>query len=261
MVKADTWKLIKDYPGANLKIGDVWEIAENAKTHYFPKDYPEFWEKVVEKDYKIISISGHGGLYTIKNNDKFAYYELSKNGKYTSDFLLNNCGKPYHIHSIKRLSDGMIFSIGDKFYPNKDEAITGTIIDTIIKFELIENNALLRIQGDNFCRNIDNIVKYKELLFVTEDNVEIFKGDEYCCLYTNYTIGSMLTTNNASGKFTGIKRFSTKEAANKYIEENKPMYSKIDILSVLDYTTKKLLNYNYTKFLEIFKEKLYNNEN
>ena len=116
------FKLIKEYPGSP-ELGYVLKpLNNNTNQYYFrsqyikPEDYPEFWEKVIEKDYEILSFKyGNGapyyhtlkqnGLYSSSSNKK-GIYPLSKQLKDVETFRCE-------IYSVKRLSDGKIFKVGD----------------------------------------------------------------------------------------------------------------------------------------------------
>lgn len=93
-------------------------------------------------------------------------------------------------------------------------------------------------------------IKEKEPLFVTEDGVEIFEGDRYyhvSHLYTgwsdplspkgliNMKIDTYIAAKNGISYIA--PSFSTKEAAEKWIDNNKPIYSKGDISYALDKCT------------------------
>lgn len=70
-----------------------------------------------------------------------------------------------------------------------------------------------------------------EVLFRSEDGVDIFEGDKTCWI-NNWTV-----TNFADWKRNNNKKelhFSTKEAAEEYILMNKPQYSLNDIIEVFD---------------------------
>ena len=86
--------LKKEYPGSP-KLGNIIDNLEND----WIENYPEFWQPVVEKNYEILSV--------ITNNNKF----IEK--VYNQDATI----EPYwKIRSVKRLSDGEIFTIGDKVF-------------------------------------------------------------------------------------------------------------------------------------------------
>jgi len=78
-------------------------------------------------------------------------------------------------------------------------------------------------------------------LFTTEDGVEIFKGDDYWQVipeFRHYFIG-----NNDYERRSCDKHFSTEKAAKDYIEMNKPMYSKKQIMdaALVKYVTGTIL--------------------
>ena len=107
------YKLIKIYPGSP-KLGTIVEVDKDGwcctSCNLNPQDYPEFWEKVVEKDYEILSFKSN--FYTFVLDDD-GYYSYNKNRERLS---LSNLEKNplYTIHSVKRLSDGEVFTVGDK---------------------------------------------------------------------------------------------------------------------------------------------------
>ena len=75
------YKLIRTYPGS-LKLNTIIEIHPEQETGYYSENI-QFWQEVIEKDYEILA--------TVGDNDSL---------KQT-------------IYSVKRLSDGEIFTIGD----------------------------------------------------------------------------------------------------------------------------------------------------
>lgn len=87
-------------------------------------------------------------------------------------------------------------------------------------------------------------IKVPEPLFVTEDGKEIFEGDEYYNVFIDqisdhlqwkvYGIDtSHIANGDADYNKTHCKYFSTDEAAEKYIEDNKPRFSKKQIEEAL----------------------------
>lgn len=96
-------------------------------------------------------------------------------------------------------------------------------------------------------------VETKPLLFVTEDRVEIYEGDEYfrvfikdMVLYENRTYAS--SGYNYSMMSKQAKHFSTKEAALDYIILNKPCLS----INEIAYRLRKSFVNN--EFMEILKD-------
>lgn len=239
------YKLIKCYPNSP-SLGTVCNINSNNSEYLYspeigtystlPKSYienqPEFWEKIEEKTYEILSFILTETLNkyeTVKKGTIVTRYYAnnfsSKNGvDCTEDRFLAN--EKWSIHSVKRLSDGEIFTIGDKYYPNKDKEF----IDTLKNFEFILDN-ILRIQGINSFMNLESIIKAVPL-FKTEDGVDIYEGNHFWYAQTTgeevgekewYVAETFWTADNTTVKNpVGGKYFSTKKAAEKYIQDNKP---------------------------------------
>jgi len=74
------------------------------------------------------------------------------------------------------------------------------------------------------------------ILFLTEDNIAIRQGDEYCCIHKNtfepYEDLKMFTANSGVVLKDEFLFFSTKEAAREYILWNKPLLSLKEISSI-----------------------------
>ena len=152
---SNRYRLIKEYPGSpklDTIINDSKTTLgisyyENCKA--FIENYPEFWQEVVEKDYEILSFKLPGNnivdLKYARNNLKF---------------MLKN-SSVYQIYSVKRLSDGEIFTIGDK-----------TNFGLISKI-VINNNSLSFYFEQKSCGyNLQTLIKWKPL-FTTEQRSEI----------------------------------------------------------------------------------------
>lgn len=233
------YKLIKEYP-RSLKLNS--EITnkkiENPNWYYLPnaclsivanpENYPEFWQKVVEKDYEILSFKN------IDNNliyDK--YQEIYKNN--ISIRQINYCLEFYKIHSVKRLSDGEIFTIGDivKCEDCKGKITSLETYDNDIYLSGIDNKIPF---GFTLCNALDCFEipqKIKQSLFTTKDGVDIFENDlvtticsktlviQYLWKVTEKELYQLKTRN--------IICFSTKEKAKEYILMNKPCLSINDI--------------------------------
>jgi len=170
------YKLIKEYPGSP-KIG---AIAKSDKIdyvyYYFEKDSytgigssiiennPKFWEEVVEKDYEVLSyIKKDNSAITTKRENGFFLNSMFKDshGVYSDYQLLNT----WNIYSVKRLSDGEIFTIGD-------------IVEEYgeIRTFLLQNDKIFI--NEKFMKiSLPKLVKVKQPLFKTEDGVDIYEGD------------------------------------------------------------------------------------
>lgn len=238
------YKLIKEYPGSP-KLGTEIINNENVnsahtldKTHYYNgykiQEYPEFWKEVVEKDYEILSLSD---LYETEHNN-LAY--LQKNGTYCHNNMLYGNGKGsdlktiltlkhYIIYSVKRLSDGEVFTVGDKIKTSVSNtfcSIYGFDITNTGKLEIsCTHSYLARCEMVELLNDIQHV---KKPLFTTKDGVDIYEGDK--CYFVNCTFSYwQISSQQYDKSLKNCYYFSTKKAAEKYIEENKPQYSLNDI--------------------------------
>ena len=231
------YKLIKEYPGSPI-IGTIAKFEKGKwYCHMIPKLqgsddelhslgcgevklYPEFWEEVVEKDYEILEYKTESGI--------------SCKAPFLSDSHQFYIDERCKIYSIKRISDNSIFTIGDDVLSK-----TCSVPNKILSIELINNK--IRLYSRNSFYNLNDIEKFKQPLFTTEDGVDIFEGDKI------YSIESSL--NEINEKIAGIytrssinhpvehwykdnKYFSTKEKAEEYILMNKPCLSLNDVAKV-----------------------------
>ena len=231
-----TYKLIKKYPGlpSNWEIGI--EITENMKYGYFSavdskyskyfiannndmENTPEFWQKVEELEYEILSIKSKsdGVLFKVNNWGKDGTYLEEINPVKNS---LEYISKLFDIYSVKRIRDNVVFTIGDLCNPIGEYSNNKDNINRI----WFCDPGYLRISSDNYCLDINDIEHSKKVLFVTEDGVEIFKGDNYTVMFYDW----ILLEQEAIKNFTldnATLRFSTKENAQEYVLYNKPMFS------------------------------------
>jgi hypothetical protein len=227
------YKLIKEYPGSP-------ELGSIAADVFLPttinKDwFPEFWEKVEELNYEILTVKPSEANTVNKNKEAIVTWHVS-----------NNNLKYWNINSVKRLSDGEVFTIGDlidfSFFGNKGfKKIEGFAID------YFENKLMTAYQSAyGIGIALWKKAPVKTPLFTTEDGVVIFERD---MLF--YVLKSFEIHNNPANEFDGqsndYKYFSTKEKADEYIFYNKPYLSLMDLLRVRE-------NSNRTKPFPLFKE-------
>lgn len=197
----------------------------------------EDWEEVVEKDYKILSV-------LLQRPDKHQIQnvsEYSDNGYVES--LVNCAGNK--IHSIKRLSDGEIFTIGDKITSSSFTKLSN--IDEIKEFYIPNEkfckmwsnqftiNDLIIVTNISWQVNLHHAIKVKQPLFTTEDGVDIFEGDD---VYTVdlYFLQYIKEVNESQDYKTWRLTFKNKEKAEEYILMNKPCLSFMEIMSEISLT-------------------------
>lgn len=245
------YKLIKWYPGCGKhKVNDIVtkstcgsplylgnRLTDTLKAVFSAKDVennPEFWEEIIEKDYEILS------FINLDNNCTYHYFSKTKNFciKHNIEFLdsysrsLEFCLKYYKIHSVKRLSDGEIFTIGDKVQDSLTDYLTNFKIQEIVCFN--KSNKLICTTKSGTTAPLSTIRHIKKPLFTTEDGVDIYKGDKFFTLSKNNINISSLFSVIATGhiKNNNYLDFSTKEAAEEYILMNKPCLSINDIVNL-----------------------------
>jgi hypothetical protein len=187
------------------------------------------WEEVVEKNYKILELKNTSNdiIFHRCEDDKFSStYPLDKKRGFENEGYFLKMSH-FTIHSVTRLSDGEVFTVGDE-------------IDKwggIIKEFKTDARVIVDCKGPGVVADVsfklENIEKGKKPLFTTEDGVDIFEGDNFWLLqdtktfhlkYWNWDIMSFPNTEYLSNKL----KFSTKEAAEEYIDRNKPIFSKND---------------------------------
>jgi hypothetical protein len=203
------YKLIKKYPGSpklNFEINNKNVFIDFIK----PELYPEFWQEIIEKDYEILSLLGVYNSIIHNISNKECIEQLLKSN--------------LKINSVKRLSDGEIFTIGDKI-----ENYNHIIQD----FVIIDDKMFIRPKngGTMYLFPLFSVVHDKKPLFKTEDGVDIYEGNKYFRVISNWTTQqeNAIKLGEYIYKSDNILRFSTKKAAEDYIIMNKPCISIMDL--------------------------------
>lgn len=177
------------------------------------------WKEIIEKEWKIITLK-----YVRDNSDLITEEEL------IVLWLKGQNISSYSIHSVKRLSDGEVFTVGDN-------TSSGVIVSFDINSTIM--NVVFGPNRHSICNSGFAKIK-KEPLFTTEDGVEIFEGDTiFSVEHTYYKIDDKIAgIYKGSNKnhpvehwYNSDKYFSTKEAAEEYILLNKPVLSINDFYS------------------------------
>ena len=238
------YKLIKEYPGSpalhtEIKYtGNGWRCNTTDFAFYDnPKQYTEYWQEVKEKEYEILSfMNEYSSVFYLLENGNFFH---SLNGNYGTHpkvpgtSLEEMLSEEYiSIYSVKRLSDGEVFTVGDKI--NDEYTISNFKIGACSDILVYVN------EGGRGWVSFKTLYHSKQPLFTTEDGVDIFEG--------NYFIPVSLTGKYGFKPFelciqkwttrahdlTAFKYFSTHQAAEQWIKENKPVFSKTEMLEMFD---------------------------
>lgn len=210
------YKLIKEYPGSP-KLGTELTPKvdkENSNTNNFywegswfnPNDFSEYWKEVIEKDYEIL---------------------ISR-------------VVPQEILSVKRLSDGEVFSVGDLI------KTPYTKCTPIVRFQNPEGNEYFIEISSGFTRLL-LLEKVKQPIFLTHDGKDIFEGDEvYWVKKDSFAYDSFYA-------MPGMKFFSdlnayflTREQAEDYIKRNKVLFTTEDGVSIKKGDTYYFVNTDFS---------------
>lgn len=149
--------------------GDYSPCAGNYSNKYVSfKDVetnPEYWQKTEEKDFEILSLCTN------------SYFGITKSSIDIEAFL-NKEGttSKYTIKSVKRLSDGEVFSIGDRYMYTSGDSQVRTIQGIVLR----EDSPWLQfdLNNPNYGNTLEYAVKAKPL-FTSTDGFPMFIGDTY----------------------------------------------------------------------------------
>jgi hypothetical protein len=214
------YKLIKEYP-ASPKLGFiVFErhcgMYHNIETgnmygSQMIESQPEYWEEVIEKDYEIIS-------YVAKDNPT----------NITTKIRVAHLNEYYwKIHSVKRLSDGEVFTVGDsvKVYEySYIKNITGIIINSN---PLVKEGIWLRY--DSGSSHLSHATKVKQPIFLTHDGKDIFAGDKVWWVNKKTFCSDYFVPTPSVTFFSDLNAyFLTEEEAEDYVYRTKVLFTTED---------------------------------
>lgn len=206
------------------------------------------WKKVAEKDYELLSYTFDGTLCTKRDNGKYLRVDSTSKGGATLEEVLSFWREGHAIHSVKRLSDGEVFTVGDKvgFKNHSDEEVIESIV-------IIQDNLWLNFSEDELCR-LSGVKKLKQPLFTTEDNVEVYVGDVFCLVQKSTLDIIKECRYKADSDFL---TFSSIENAEKYIRDNKKKYSLKDMVKLANHWSyiESVTSENALKVMETWKNK------
>jgi len=190
------------------------------------------------KEYEILSFKKKisGKIYHKLWDGRYGYVDRTMSiRRSTLDEMLSY--DMYDIHSVKRLSDGAVFTVGDDVQVTyRDDRGR---IDEIQINEYHRGGLVVVLDGIRF--SILNIKHAdKQSLFTTEDGVGIYEGDDYWIIDVKYKNGTVVqkTTAVDAPLVDHFKRFSTKEKAEEWIDNNsKNTYTEDEIKYALEGST------------------------
>lgn len=175
-------------------------------------------------DYDVIKLSTNNNF----GSAVYTTYEESGCSYTNKDTWLNyflTSTAHWRIHSVKRLSDNEVFTLGDKLQTKL------TVSDNSIKsIEIVGDTVWLCGEENNWSMCIKNGKKAVEripLFYADGGETPIYEGDKYWHVNTNFHITEFIAYVGSYGK----DMISSLEKANEYVLMNKPCLSINDIIT------------------------------
>ena len=253
-MKTKSFKLIKSYPNSE-NVGSVWKVFGDRYCYMNSsldpadvEDNPEFFEEIIQKEYEVLSFICNKDLDSSIILKGIIIKKLGS-GNFGSGIIRDSEEKlltlsHWDIHSIRRLSDSEVFSIGDelvdtfnrnhgKFTLKEIEFEKAPADKGTGKLSFIHTHPIL---GKYI--PLERLEKAKPVLFVTEDGKNVFEGDNIHWIRTDKIVylyntracfphqKTLLVENNI------YKIFSSFEKAQEWIILNKPVLSLKDVASI-----------------------------
>lgn len=199
-------------------------LFEFMGTEEFKTAFEQFKaSKEPKKEWEIVAYLNGGCIYKRQEGDSGPKFS-DGNCYFNTDFA-NEPRNKCLIHSVRRLSDGEVFSVGDRLQNFKNQITRVNIGDRFvggIGFECGDNGEGTALFAAK---------KLPNPLFTTVDGKEIHEGNEFWAVYKeDYAISEVQIAHvNSMMLWKGTFLFSTREAALSYIENNKPVLSLNDV--------------------------------
>jgi hypothetical protein len=195
--------------------------GDNPLIGTLPSQFKKSKEQLLNKDYEIVSMTCSNGVVSIYDQNKHLYKDSHE---YAAIYMEAEIG--WVIHSVRRLSDGEVFTVGDMVCT---ESMPTTKIES---FEIFENTIVvfgIWVHGMKGSMPLEYILKSKyRVLHISDDGVEMRQYDTefYVDLEQDFEIVQSSTSVIVNPEFRiNNKIFSTKEAAQQYVIDNKPCLS------------------------------------
>lgn len=214
-------ELLKQYPDLVKEIsGELLSKLverESDTTRRFEKTFKKYVKEQVKPEWTILSIKHDTGAHEVVSSDSLLDQILA---------LIDDYG--FKIHSVRRESDGEIFTVGDYIEWQHVKGIKYISITAIqrynnseITFASQQNDAL------SYSTHLLYAVKAKPL-FTTEDGLSVLKPGTYPTIRgESFQLSKEYVDSSQRAEYLmeSSKIFSTFEAAEEYILMNKPVIS------------------------------------
>lgn len=149
--------------------------------------------------------------------------------KYNEEICFSGT-KPCTIHSVRRLSDNEVFTVGDEVKTSEhgDRWV-------IKKIGISEGNGDLYFESVyGICTFLKGAIKQKQPLFRSENGIDIYEGDSVSAVNSAWAhlISYNVNREEYENRKDHCKFFSTPTQAKQYILYNKPCLSLNDIITI-----------------------------
>jgi hypothetical protein len=244
------FKLIKEYPGSKA-LGTILQPNDSLQ-HDFCEKYSEYWQEIKEGNYQIMSFTATNrwsgkvatllpnGHYSTNPDDNYGWtlremleilsYVAKDNPKMIT---LKRRGAHLHkeywkIHSVKRLSDGEIFTVGDII-----SCKNGSSNKKLNGIKLVNDDSSyangIWFHYSSGCSHFKHAIKEKQPIFLTHDGKDIFEGDKVIWVNKDSLYHDTFTA-TAEVKFCSDLNayFISAVDAQNYINKNTPIFTTQD---------------------------------
>lgn len=199
--------------------------------------YKKIEENKTPLNYEITAFRGilpsNNGLFSKRKNGLFYWFTWDDNRPGLDELHCHKevKEKVFEIYSVKRLSDGKEFKLGDKTSYSNGPRFT---IDSLL---LIENCIMIRNKenGANYGLSTIDFSTDNNILYRTSDGVDLKAGDKlYFVNKEKWGViaGLAQKTSTFGPKNTFTESWGKRETAEKYILDNKPCLSVKDVLDI-----------------------------
>lgn len=255
-MKPRSFKLVKKYPNSE-NIGSIWTKTPETKNYWYMNCYldpadvennPEFFEEIIQKEYEVLSFICNKDLDSSIILKGIIIKKLGGGGfgggviRGSEEKLLTL--SHWDIHSIRRLSDSEVFSIGDelvdtfnrnhgKFTLKEIEFEKAPADKGTGKLSFVHTHTIL---GKYI--PLERLEKAKPVLFVTHDGYEMFEGflvHLICLPLTStqvYNFDKPFKIPENWKPQSYVETFFQIHNAEEFVFKNKPVLSLEDVASI-----------------------------
>lgn len=223
------------------KYAEVYRFSSSRTSiKQFKEDY------LPKKDYEILTYK-----HIVLSNELDKNIIIDKMSKHFE--YAHGCPNDFKIHSVLRLSDGEVFTVGDKI--QEEDGVY--VIDAF--WENYGGNDLWFSynQRKKYGSSLDSAKKVKEPLFTTEDGKAIYANKHFWYVGDAWNVcETWLLENEQWEERLKPKSFSTKEAAEDWILHNKPCLISLNEIELIGKLTDFRIELGREELKELIKSKL-----